>query len=121
MIQCPAPKTWAAAVLLAVQMLATLAGAAEAPRVASAAESRPGFRVYDILLFRNKPDLSKYDVLPASGSGNLWSPHTSLDRPDPEGIRRELARGRDFTQPFYIDIRHRRVYDLPAPDLDANI
>src|SRR5260370_37816228 len=106
MIQCPAPKTWAAAVLLAVQMLATLAGATEAPRVAPAAEIRPGFRVYDALLFRNKPDLSKYGVLPASGSGNLWSPHASLDRPDPEGIRRELARWHDFRGPVFIDIEH---------------
>jgi hypothetical protein len=123
-IQCRAPRAWALlTAFLALQLVATTLSAAP-PKAVAAAPSQNGhpFRVYDMLVFRHKPDLRGLGMLPATGSGNFWSfAQSPRDKVDEAAIQREIAHFRDFPGLFYIDIEAWRVYDIPDRQIDENI
>ena len=79
------------------------------------------FKVYDALLFRNKPDLSKFGMLPARGSGNYWSATSPRGEVDEWAVRNEISRNRDFSGLFYVDIEDWKVYGVPDAEIDASI
>src|SRR5215470_12194051 len=87
----------------ALLLALTSAVSAVAPASPAATTGIP-FRVYDSLLFLDKPDLSAFGLLPARGSGDLWSAHTSHTDVDEAAIRREVAPYRSFQGIYYVDI-----------------
>ena len=122
MIQPRAPRAWALLVLLVSQWVTTtLIAATPAAGADAASQSGHLFRVYDMLHFRNQPDLSRYGLLPSTGSGQFWSPGASLDTVDAAAIRREIARFRNYRGLFYVDIEGWPVYDVPEAQIEQNI
>jgi hypothetical protein len=61
-------------------------------------------------------------MLPANGTGNLFSPGASHDRVDETMIRSEIANNwRGYPGLFFIDIEYWGTYDLPDPQIEENI
>ena len=123
MIQLRASRAWALLVFLASQLLATTLVAA--PKTAEAAVTSPSrgqFRVYDMLSFRNKPDLSRFGLLPGNGDGAFWAGDDhARDSVPAEAIRREIARFRDYRGLFYVDIEEWPLYNATDAQREANI
>jgi hypothetical protein len=121
-IRCTPARLWAAGLLVAAQTCAALAAAAQPPGPDPTPGNRPPFRVYDALLFRNKPDLGKLGLLPARGSGyELWATKQPGDTPDEPTIRREISPHQAFPGLWYIDLEQWPVYNIPDRDIEANI
>lgn len=123
MIQRRTPRAWALLIFLAAHLLATTLVAA--PKTVEAPAPSPGghpFRVYDMLFYRNKPDLSRLGLLPGNGDGNFWSGQDhQRDSVPTAAIRREITRFRDYRGLFYVDIEEWPTYNIPGAQIDANI
>ncbi|MDI1335929.1 MAG: hypothetical protein PSU94_07060 [Lacunisphaera sp.] len=72
------------------------------------------FLVFDALLYRGKPDLSGFGLLPLKPVARFWAPGQSMDEVDEGGTLSEVAKLKEYSGMIFIDIEHWPV--LGAPD-----
>jgi len=71
------------------------------------------FLVFDGLLYRNKPDLAKFGMLPIKPVSQLWRPGVSKSEVDEATTREAMLAVKDFDGLIYLDIENWPVCNVP--------
>lgn len=94
----------------------------EAAPALSAQPPASRFRVYDMLIYKHKPDLTDLGMLPMLElGGNLWSAGAPLDQIDEPAFTRTIRSIYNYSGLVYLDIESWPICNEPPAVRRANI
>ena len=76
-------------------------------------QKRDRFHVVDILIYKDKPDVTHLGMLPGNGTAAFWRLGDARDEIDEPAFRSEIEKWKDFPGLFYLELEQWPVCNAP--------